>query len=32
MNETLTGLEQHESNYWQNFYFWVNYPFKKTCK
>jgi len=24
MNESLTGLEQHESNYWQNYHFWVN--------
>ncbi len=27
MNEDLTGLER-KSNYWQNFHFWVNYPFK----
>ncbi len=26
MNEGLMGLEQHEGE-WQNFHFWVNYPF-----
>ncbi len=33
MNKGLTGLERHEGN-WQNVYFWVNYPFNPynlTC-
>ncbi len=29
MNKGLKGLERHEGEYWQNFHFWLNYPFKE---